>query len=104
MDKITPSSARRLLDSVVIAGLHQQMRTASARASKRHPAGDDATGPGAAAEYRRRHPIRGVGIANTARRLRRAARIEAGEAPLQYGVPGKREQKVLARLAARASS
>ena len=63
--------------------------------SKRHPLGDARTGPEAAAIYLARHP--GIGL----RQVGRFLRIEAGLRPLQYDVPGKREIKTGARIAAR---
>jgi hypothetical protein len=68
-----------------------------AKPSKRHPVEDSATGPEAAAKYRQRHPPGAMKL----RQAMRAARIEAGDRPLKFDVPGKRERKVAARCAAR---
>jgi hypothetical protein len=72
------------------------------KTSKHRPLGDDATGPDAAMTYRvRKHFHDGrAGRASTLRKAMRARRIENGERPLCYDVPGKRERAAAKKAAA----
>ena len=93
--KLEASNAKRLLDMLNIAGLKKQLGgQADARVSKRYPTEDASTGPEAAAEYRRKHPTGRTSISNSARKLRRIARIAAGEAPLVCTVERPRERTI----------
>ena len=73
----------------------QANEAARTKPSKRKPLGVAETGPDAAAKYRLRHPL----AAGKLRQAMRAARIEAGLRPLKFDVPGKRERKLMSKLA-----
>lgn len=92
------ASASALFAFVSDAYARQSIIPANARVSKRHPLGENRTGPEAAHDYEIVH-VR----SNTSIRKRiRVARIAAGERPLKYDVPGKREMKLLKKQRATA--
>jgi hypothetical protein len=90
-------NARSLINFVQRAFFNAQNFSAPAKASKHRAAADEDTGPAASGKYRLKHP-RGL------QQGMRAARIAAGQRPLKYDVPGKRERKILAKDAVPGSS
>ena len=76
-----------LFNMVKGAFAHKSAAQTTDSSKKRRPFADEDTGPGAAGEYRLKHP-RGI------RQLCRMQRIAAGLRPLKYEVLGKRERAV----------
>ncbi|MBV8661480.1 MAG: hypothetical protein JO107_00125 [Hyphomicrobiales bacterium] len=94
------ASLRRFLQDAFAA--KQAAAARGERISKRRPLGIADTGLEAASKYRFRHPG-SASKASSLRKLDRANRIERGDRPLKFDVPGKRERKVAAQLRARSA-
>lgn len=100
---ITPASSPqanfvfKLIQQAFIRRSHSTL----AKQSKRFPNECLDTGPQAATEYRLKHtPI--PDRVSSVRKLQRASRIERGLRPLNYGVPTRREHRIIAKELARA--
>jgi hypothetical protein len=70
--------------------------------SKRFPNECLDTGPEAATKYRLKHPAI-IDRVSSIHKLQRASRIELRLRPLNYGIPTRRERRIIAKELARAT-
>lgn len=96
------NSAGALFALIRRAFLQKEQSEAVRVKTRRSRIDDAATGDEAAAKYLRRRQIH-VGRPSSLRKLARAERIKAGQRPLKFGAPTKRERRIALKQKAKRS-